>query len=64
MHVLREAAHPLCRIKLLTGDLQPQEGHAVRNGRLRFAYFTQHVSELAKLQRPQHSDLACSRSAH
>jgi ATP-binding cassette subfamily F protein 3 len=31
-------------IKLLTGNLEPQGGHVTRNGRLRVAYFTQHVS--------------------
>lgn len=30
-------------IKLLVGDLEAMQGQAIRNGRLRIAYFTQHV---------------------
>jgi hypothetical protein len=38
-------------IKLLTGNLEPQGGHVTRNGRLRVAYFTQHVSLISPSSR-------------
>ncbi|KAG5724759.1 hypothetical protein E4T56_gene8093, partial [Termitomyces sp. T112] len=34
-----------CRIKILTGELNPINGHVTRNGRLRIGYFAQHHVE-------------------